>query len=110
MGERDSISGDSTRGQCLLYAASRLAYQYRLFAFGLVICGKKVRFIRRDREGVVVSAGIDCSQRHDLVIKFLQRFDQLTAEQRGFDPTTVPAIPEEIKAFESVAAKVKSNL
>jgi len=107
MEERDTINGDSTRGQCLLYAANQLAYQHRLFAFSLVICGKKARFIRWDREGVVVSAGIDCSHRHDLVIEFLQRFNQMTVQQRGLDPTAVPAMPEEIGMFESAVAKVE---
>ena len=107
MEERDSINGDNTRGQCLLYAANQLAYQHRLFAFSLVICGKKARFIRWDREGVIVSAGIDGSQRHDLIIEFLQRFNQLTAEQRGLDPTAVPATPREIETFESAVAKIE---
>jgi hypothetical protein len=107
MEERNSINGHNTRGQCLLYAANQLGYQHRLFAFSLVICGKKARFIRWDREGVVVSAEIDCSKRHELVIEFLQRFNQLTAEQRGLDPTAVPATPEEIEAFESAVAKIE---
>ena len=107
MEERDSISGDNTRGQCILYAANQLAYQHRLFAFSLVICGRKARFIRWDREGAVISAGIDCSQRQDLVIEFLQRFNHLTAEQRGLDPTAVPATPEEAEMLESAAAKVE---
>jgi len=107
MEERDSINGDNTRGQCLLYAANQLAYQHRLFAFSLVVCGKKARFIRWDREGVVVSAEVDCSQRPDLVVKFLQRFNQLTAEQCGLDPTAVPATPEEIETFESAVAKIE---
>ena len=104
--ERSSINGDNTRGQCALYAANQLAYQHRLFAFSLVICGKRVRFIRWDREGVVVSAGIDCSTDHDLVSEFLQRFNQMTAEQRGLDPTATPATPEETAAFESAVANV----
>ena len=103
----DLVNGDDTRDQCTTYAANQLAYQHRLFTFSLVICGKKARFIRWDREGVVVSAGIDCSQRQDLVIEFLQRFNQLTAEQRGMDPTAVPATPEEIESFESAVAKVE---
>ena len=107
MEERDSINGDDTRGQCLLYAANQLAYQHRLFAFSLVICGKKARFIRWDREGAVISAAIDCSQHQDLVIEFLQRFNQLTAEQRGLDPTVVPATPEEIAMFKSAVAEIK---
>ena len=105
--ERSSINGDNTRGQCALYAANQLAYQHRLFAFSLVVCGKRVRFIRWDREGVVVSAGIDCSTSYDLVIEFLQRFNQMTAEQRGLDPTATPATPEEIKAFQLAVANVK---
>ncbi|KAF9648968.1 hypothetical protein BDM02DRAFT_3095524 [Thelephora ganbajun] len=105
--EWDSINGDNTRGQCLLYAANQLAYQHRIFAFSLVICGKKARFIRWDREGVVVSAGIDCLERHDLIIEFLQRFNQLTGEQRGLDPTAVIATPEEVEMFESAVAKIK---
>ena len=105
--ERSSINGENTRGQCALYAANQLAYQHRLFAFSLVICGKRARFVRWDREGVIVSAGIDCSTNHDLVIEFLQRFDQMTAEQRGLDPTATPATPEEIDAFESAVANVE---
>ena len=107
MQERESINGGNTRGQCLLYAANQLAYQHRLFAFSLVICGKRARFIRWDREGVVVSAGIDCSQRQDLVVEFLQRFNHLTAEQRGLDPTAVPATPEEARMLESAAENVE---
>ena len=106
MQERCSINGNETRGQCLLYAANQLAYQHKLFAFSLVICGKKARFIRWDREGVVVSAGIDCSQRPDLVIDFLRRFNQLTPEQRGLDPTAVPAMPDEIETFESAVTEI----
>lgn len=107
MEERDSISGDETRGQCLLYAANQLAYQHRLFAFSLVICGKRARFIRWDREGVVVSKGVDYSKHPDLVINFLRRFNQLTDEQRGLDPTATPATPEQVEMFESAVAKVK---
>jgi len=107
MEERDIINGDNAHSQCLRHAANQLAYQHRLFAFSLVICGKKARFIRWDREGVVVSAEIDCSQHHDLVIEFLQRFNQMTAKQRGLDPTAVPATPEEIEMFESAVAKVE---
>jgi len=105
--ERSSINGDNTRGQCTLYATNQLAYQHRLFAFSLVICGKRARFLRWDREGVIVSAGIDCSTNHNLVIEFLQRFNQMTPEQRGLDPTATPATPEEIEAFESVVANVE---
>jgi len=46
MEEMYSINGDNTRGQCLLYAANQLAYQHRLFAFSLVVCGERARFIR----------------------------------------------------------------
>ena len=107
MEERDTIKGDDTRDQCLLYTANQLAYQHRLFAFSLVICGKQARFIRRDREGAVVSAGIDCSQHQDFVVEFLQRFNQLTVEQRGFDPTAIPATPDETEMFESAVAKIR---
>lgn len=90
MEERDSIDGDNTRGQCLLYAVNQLACQHRLFAPSLVVCGKEALFIRWDREEVIASAGIDCSQRQDLVIEFLQWFNQLIAEQREFRPYRSP--------------------
>ena len=105
--ERDSLLGNDTRGQCTLYAANQLAYQHRLFAFSLVICRKRARFIRWDREGVVVSAGIDCSQRSDLVIEFLRRFNQLTDEQCGLDPTAVPATPEQVQMFQSAVEQIE---
>ena len=90
-----------------LVAANQLAYQHRLFAFSLVFCGERARFIRWDREGAVVSAGADCSRRQDLAIEFLQRFNYLTADQRGLDPTTVPATPEEVEMFDSAVARVE---
>ena len=43
MEERDSINGDDTHEQCFLYAANQLDYQHRLFAFSLVVFGKKAR-------------------------------------------------------------------
>ena len=103
---RDSINGNRTRRKCLLHAQSQLAYQHLLFAFSLVICGKRARFIRWDREGVIVSAGIDCSQHPELVIEFLRRFDQLTDGQRGLDPTATPATPEQVDIFESAVAQI----
>ena len=106
MQERCSINDNNTRGQCLLYAANQLAYQHRLFAFSLVICGKRACFIRWDREGAIVSAGIDCSRRPDLVIESPRRFNQLTPEQRELDLTAVPATPEQIEMFESAVAEV----
>ena len=104
--ERNSDNGAKTRGQCALYAANHLAYQHRVFAFSLVICGNIARFIRWDREGVVVSGGIDCSTKHGLVVEFLRRFNRLTPEQRGFDPTARLATPEEATAFESAVASI----
>ena len=103
---RVSNGGKETRGQCLLYATNQLAYQHRLFAFSLVICGKRARFIRWDREGVVASVGIDYSQHPELVIEFLRRFNQLTDEQRGLDPTATPATPEQVEMFESAVEKI----
>jgi len=107
MEERYSIDGDHTREQYLLYAANQLAYQHRLFAFSLVICGQVARFVRWDREGTVVSAGIDFSRRQDLVIELLQRFNHLTDDQRGLDPTAVTPTPEEVEMFESAVEKVE---
>ena len=106
MEEERSNSGHETRRQCFPYAANQLAYQHRLFVFSLVICGNRARFIRWDREGAVVSAGIDCSRDPDLVIEFLRRFNQLTDKQRGLDPTATPATPEQVEMFEAAVAKI----
>ena len=106
MEEEGTKSGHETREQCFLYAANQLGYQHRLFAFSLVICGKRARFIRWDREGAVVSAGIDCLRDPDLVIEFLRRFNQLTDEQRGLDPTATPATPEQVEMFDSAVVKI----
>ena len=104
--EHDTILGNQTRGQSLLYAAGQLAYQHRLFAFSLLIFGNKARFIRWDREGAVVSAVIDYSKRPQIVIEFFRRFNQLTAEQLGLDPTATPATPEETRMFDAAVAKI----
>ena len=106
MDEHGIQDGGDILGKCLLCAANQLAYQHRLFSFSLVVCGNVARFLRCDREGVVVSMAIGCLQSHGLVIEFLQRFNQLTVEQRGFDPAAVLATPEEVELFESAVAEV----
>lgn len=106
MAERGSENGGNTRGQCILYAANQLAYQHRLFAFSLAICKTKVRFFRWDREGAVISAAIDVSQEPELLIEFLRRFDQLTAEQRGLDPTASRATSEQTDRFDRAVARI----
>ena len=46
------------------------------------------------------------AQRPELVTEFLRRFNQLMPEQRGLDPTAVPATPEQTEMFESAVAEV----
>jgi len=97
----------STRGQITLYSARQRAYQFRTSVFTVGIFGKIARLFRWDRTGSKVTVPIDYStaegNRH--LTEFFDRFDRMSPEARGWDPTVGDATEKEIKDFAEAVRK-----
>ena len=101
----------STRGQMTLYSARQQAYQFRTSVLTVGIFGKKARFLRWDRTGSKVTVPIDYStaegNRH--LAEFFTRFDRMSPEARGWDPTVKDATEKEIKDFDEAVRKASER-
>ncbi|CAL1708974.1 unnamed protein product [Somion occarium] len=103
----EKMKGDSakTRGQITSYAAALLSRQHRTFAFSITICGQYVRFFRWDRAGCIVSEKFNFLRDSHLLAEFFWCYAHMTREQRGFDPTVVPASAAESKLFSDALSR-----
>ncbi|OSX55950.1 hypothetical protein POSPLADRAFT_1162002 [Postia placenta MAD-698-R-SB12] len=93
--------GRLARGQIADYAAMILNHQHRVFCFMIVITGVEARLLRWDRAGAVVTNAFDLTDSEQVkpMYRFLYRLSKMTAEQRGYDPTVVPASNDEITSM-----------
>ncbi|KAI0074803.1 hypothetical protein K474DRAFT_1764937 [Panus rudis PR-1116 ss-1] len=87
---------DEARGQILTYLGSQLSRQPdRRFAFAVGIYGYHARGYIGDPSGLAFSNQIKYKERPAELIKFFQRYQLLSDEQRGFDPSiTSPSANE----------------
>ena len=101
----------STRGQMTLYSARQQAYQFRTSVLTVGIFGKSARFLRWDRTGSKVTVPIDYStaegNRH--LTEFFTRFDRMSPEARGWDPTVKDATKKEIEDFDEAVRKASQR-
>ncbi|CAL1708972.1 unnamed protein product [Somion occarium] len=100
-------TGDSAEAleQIASYAAALLARQHRTFAFSIAIYGQYVRFFRWDRAGCIVSDLFNLLEDSNLLADFFWCYAHMTREQRGFDPTVVPASAAESKLFSDALSR-----
>ena len=98
----------STRRQITLYSTRQQAYQFRTSVLTVGIFGTVVRFFRWDRTDSKVSVPIDYStaegNRH--LTEFFTRFNLMSPEARGWDPTVKDATEKEIEDFDEAIRKV----
>ncbi|KAF8873294.1 hypothetical protein CPB85DRAFT_1399140, partial [Mucidula mucida] len=94
-GESKLVHGKETRGQIASYAGITMFLSYRKHFMSVVVFGRFARLIFWDRRGAVVSRRIKYQETdgEETLFKFYLRFSQLTAEQRGYDPTVVEVPP-----------------
>lgn len=86
--ERDSCrEARLTRGQMTSYAVAQLGSQFRVFAFSVMIFGNFARLIRWDRAGAIVTEKFSYTENPGLLANFFWRYDHLSPEMRGVDPT-----------------------
>ncbi|KAF8909591.1 hypothetical protein CPB85DRAFT_1222006, partial [Mucidula mucida] len=90
-GESKSELGQKTRGQIASYVGITMFLSYRKHFMSVVVFGTYARLIFWDRCGAVVSRRFNYQdgEGDKILFKFYLRFSQLTAEQRGYDPTVV---------------------
>ncbi|CAL1712411.1 unnamed protein product [Somion occarium] len=94
-----------TRGQIIAYTTALLSRQHRRFTFSIVICGQYARFLRWDRAGCIVSDIFDYLEEPDILLDFFWYYARLTREERGFDPTVVPASAAEAILFSDALSR-----
>lgn len=88
-----------TRKRITSFTAAQFAHQHRNFAFSLLLCGSRARFVRWDYAGAIVTKHFDYHQDSRLLAEFFWRYGQLTSAQRGVDPTVFVATSEERDSF-----------
>ena len=82
------------------HAKDQFARQHRIFLFQIVLINRFARFVRWDRSGAVVTESFDYMDNPKLLAEFLWRFDHMSDEQRGFDPSARLASLKEKRLFE----------
>ncbi|CAL1708963.1 unnamed protein product [Somion occarium] len=103
----ENMTGENaeTLEQMISYAAALLSRQHRLFAFSIAVCGHYARFFRWDRAGCIVSDLFNFVEEPDILLDFFWCYARLTREERGFDPTVVPASAAEAKLFSDALSR-----
>ena len=97
--ERPSKEGTAFRNLLISHAKAHFTRQHRTCLFQLVLLDSDARFIRWDRAGAVVSVRFDFIEEPQYLAEFLWRFEHMTDEQRGLDPTVSPANKREAALF-----------
>ncbi|KAI0319060.1 hypothetical protein OF83DRAFT_1112345 [Amylostereum chailletii] len=87
------------------WAYAQLKHQSRMFAFAVLLVDGWARLIRWDRSGAIVTERFAWTGASSPLAEFLRRFDGLSPEQRGHDPTvSVPTQEAAAAAREAFSA------
>lgn len=89
-------------GQNVAYASEIGMRQFRQCVYSLSMAGTRVRMIRWDRAGAVVSEGFDIHKNPEHLCRFLWCFSHVSDAERGYDLTVEPATVEDAKMFETL--------
>ena len=93
----DTEEGRETRGQLAHYAGAHHSLQFRHFSFSVFVQGDHARFLRWDPSSTVVTTAFNYRRDPELMAMFFWRFNHLTPEQRGHDPSVQPAkLPDDV--------------
>ncbi|PIL32482.1 hypothetical protein GSI_05185 [Ganoderma sinense ZZ0214-1] len=75
----------------LLFAA-----QHRVFLFMILIIGRRFRFLRLDRAGIITTPSVDYYEDPHVLCDILWRVSQLDDMALGFDPTATRILPGDV--------------
>ncbi|KAG9317806.1 hypothetical protein JVU11DRAFT_2029 [Chiua virens] len=102
--------GNFIRGQLAHYAGAMHSMQFRNFSFSMLVETQNARFLRWDPSGAIVTAAFNYRAQPKLMAEFLWRFDHLSAQDRGHDPTVKPAdLPNDVAARVRETLGIKRN-
>ncbi|KAI0318554.1 hypothetical protein OF83DRAFT_1115420 [Amylostereum chailletii] len=109
---RSQLSFQRETNRALMHRR-RLAYlildmfksRSRTFVFAVIVLNDKARLIRADRSGAVVTELFTWAGAHSPLVVFLRRFNAMSREERGFDPTVTLPSPKEIRIAREAFAK-----
>ncbi|TFY54577.1 hypothetical protein EVJ58_g8777 [Rhodofomes roseus] len=93
-----------TLGQMAEYTAKIFRRQHRTHCFSLSVYRGRARMMRWDRAGAIVSTPIDFVANQSLIHTVFWRYASMDQKQRGFDPTVIPATPQEIEEMRTCPA------
>lgn len=113
--EDDEVEIEDTytrnRGEIAIYAAELCSRQFRTHCFSISIYGRKARFFRWDRAGVVISESFDIRENPETLCRFIRQYTFATDARRGYDTTISRASEdEEIIFVESIRKHIKEQL
>lgn len=107
---RGTKHGAETRAQNINCAMRVQRYQHRRFVFSVSIQGAKARFLRWDRNGVVVSHEFNYTQDPGKLLDFVFYVAAAPQSRQGYDDSVRRLALDEAKALEQVvAAKYKPS-
>ncbi|OBZ74005.1 hypothetical protein A0H81_06517 [Grifola frondosa] len=95
-----------SRGQLADYTRQILAHQHRQFFFMIIFIRDHARLVRWDRVGAIVSKPFNYVKSPNILGRFVYQYANMTAAQRGFDPTAILATAEEIEILRSYVESV----
>ena len=108
--DAESVKGIETRGQIYSYAAQVLDSQHRRSLFAASICGDWVRFYYFDASCIVVTEPFSFREHPEIFVEFFVRYGSMSAAERGYDPTVIPATPDEKGLFKSRVSEYKKRV
>lgn len=87
--------------QICAYSDMQWSHQHRAFCFSVMIFGHNARIMRWDRSGALFTKRFDWKQECRILGEFFWRFDHMTDEERGYDPTVRELTNAEVERLRS---------
>ncbi|KAI0070050.1 hypothetical protein K474DRAFT_1745074 [Panus rudis PR-1116 ss-1] len=106
----ERAEAEKAQGQIFFYVKAQLARQPdRLFTFAMANFRNHVRFCIIDHTGAIVSEVVWYLKKPCQLVEFIWRYDNLTDEQRGYDPTVTTATQEQSDLLMEAMGQLKAQ-
>ncbi|RPD54402.1 hypothetical protein L226DRAFT_616716 [Lentinus tigrinus ALCF2SS1-7] len=102
--------GNKALERVLKYVGQLFSYHHRTHVYILYVLRHQARILYFDRAYTLVSEPFKYGTREDVTLhQFFWRLGRMSREQLGFDPTVVPANPEDVKRMFAYAPDAPSD-
>ncbi|KAH8929763.1 hypothetical protein BT69DRAFT_1255936 [Atractiella rhizophila] len=106
--ETESLTGQKTRGQIIIYSTMVLSTQQRTRVFSFYVRGHNARLICHSRTGFQVTRSFDYSK-DPYLQEFFWRYTNASRDDRGHDPTFVLAQDNQLSHRAREVLKLSAN-